>query len=598
MTKAYSLAVCFLFSFLGIISDVNSQVSFKATVQPDHIGISDVARVVFTISGYTSIEHIYPPPFDEVEIISGPDNFTETKIINGRKEKNFSLGFVIKPKRKGIIKFSPARAVVNGEAILSNEISLTVSSASPTVKLTDDGTDDLVLKINEDPKKRVLENMNLLLKVNSRSVFVGEPVLAEFYLYSRLRSHSRLTKNPSFNGFSVVDIPVPENAENTPEKIGDKLFHVYPIIKEQLYPLQPGIFTIEPIELQNEVEFVRSTYNSTDNIRQLPNDFLEPSEVYTFSLQSNPIDITVNALPDVGRPDNFTGAVGQFHISGSTQKSQLTTEEEGKLRIEITGKGNLQMITAPPVNWPAKLDGFEPRTSDLLNKTTVPVSGKRIFEYAFSASHPGEYIIPPVVFHFFNPESKLYEQTIAGPFSVKVIQAQTLTNIPNVNRPNSTVSYMYWVAIVGGLIGMLMLYVLLRAIRKDHRNEQNLQSSKAVEVETASSLISVDDALKQSMLLIDDENSSIFFRSLKNELWSYFQSYFSGQGEIISSDTLRLKMTEKGLPQNDILEVENILREIEWNLYTPAGNSVQKRELFARVETLINRLNVMRFKQG
>ena len=41
----------------------------------------------------------------------------------------------------------------------------------------------------------------------------------------------------------------------TEEKLNGHWFDVHTILKVQLYPLQSGIFTIDPMELANEVEF-------------------------------------------------------------------------------------------------------------------------------------------------------------------------------------------------------------------------------------------------------------------------------------------------------------------------------------------------------
>ena len=46
--------------------------------------------------------------------------------------------------------------------------------------------------------------------------------------------------------------------EKSVENINGKFYDVHTIRKVQLYPLQPGAYTIDPMEIRNKVEFSRS----------------------------------------------------------------------------------------------------------------------------------------------------------------------------------------------------------------------------------------------------------------------------------------------------------------------------------------------------
>jgi hypothetical protein len=51
--------------------------------------------------------------------------------------------------------------------------------------------------------------MQLKLQTSKTSCYVGEPIVATYKLYTRLKSESKLSKTPSFNGFSVIDLQPP-----------------------------------------------------------------------------------------------------------------------------------------------------------------------------------------------------------------------------------------------------------------------------------------------------------------------------------------------------------------------------------------------------
>lgn len=81
--------------------------------------------------------------------------------------------------------------------------------------------------------------------------------MASYNLYSRLKSETKLVKNPSFNGFSVIDLQQPNATDYAQRNINGREFNVYTIRKVQLYPLQAGTFQLEGASLDNQVQFLK-----------------------------------------------------------------------------------------------------------------------------------------------------------------------------------------------------------------------------------------------------------------------------------------------------------------------------------------------------
>ena len=93
------------------------------------------------------------------------------------------------------------------------------------------------------------------------------------------------------------------------------------------------------------------------------------------------------------------------------------------------------MIIAPDINWPAGIEGYEPKTKDQLDQLSVPVSGTKTFEYAFTASKRGSYIIPAIDFSFFNVVAEKYITLHSEPLTVSVTQG---TGKGSFTKNNST----------------------------------------------------------------------------------------------------------------------------------------------------------------
>jgi hypothetical protein len=203
----------------------------------------------------------------------------------------------------------------------------------------------------QDPEKFVKENLFVKVTVNKNSCFTGEAVVATFKLYSRLQSKSEIVKNPGFYGFSVHDMVGLADRNTSTEKINGKAFEVHTIRQVQLYPLQAGDFTIDPMEIQNRIEFSRTTVSrkNEQEIEEGIHDLSSPSstESYENSISTPPVIVHVKPVPLKNKPEDYAGATGKFALTASLEKNEVARNEEGYLIVTISGKGNFSQISAP-----------------------------------------------------------------------------------------------------------------------------------------------------------------------------------------------------------------------------------------------------------
>ena len=181
--------------------------------------------------------------------------------------------------------------------------------------------EDYFLAPGEDPYEKMRHNLFMKVVVDKRACFVGEPVTAVFKLYSRLESKSDIVKNPGFYGFTVQDMISLNNKMMTTEIVGGKKFDVHVVRKVQLYPLQAGLFTIDPMEVQNKVEFSKSAVRKKTEQEIVEGVFPETraiekenTVVYENNMNTEPIAISVKTTPSKNKPAEYNGATGKFYI--------------------------------------------------------------------------------------------------------------------------------------------------------------------------------------------------------------------------------------------------------------------------------------------
>ena len=115
-----------------------------------------------------------------------------------------------------------------------------------------------VLRPGENIKEKISRNLFVKVQVDRNTCYVGEPIVATYKLYSRVNAESRVTRNPSLNGFSVYDMVNPGTDAVSVEKLNGKAFTVHTIRKAQLIPLQAGSIDLDPVEVENVVHFVKA----------------------------------------------------------------------------------------------------------------------------------------------------------------------------------------------------------------------------------------------------------------------------------------------------------------------------------------------------
>jgi len=569
---------------------VFGQVRFR-TVVPQHAMVpGESFQVQYILENVEKIADFSPPPFQGFRIVSGPN------IYSGDKSTSYkNWVFTLAAIKEGIFKIHGATCLINGRLQKSNDV---------TVKILSPGESDqssYFLKPGEDPFKKIRENLFLKLIIDKQTCFIGEPLVATFKLYSRLQSRSNVIKNPGFYGFSVYDMVEVGDKMESEEKLDGHWFDVHTIREVQLYPLQTGTFTIDAMELENQVEFYRSavskkteqevTENMYGNDKE-KNKHDANAEVYEMNIKSNRAVVTVKPLPAKNMLDTFAGAVGNFSITAAVEKDSLLKNEEGLLTVDINGAGNFQRVNAPVINWPQNIEVFEPSVKDTFNKQVVPLKGQRDFKYFFVSDKPGYYTIPAILFSFFDLKTKTYKSVSTKPISI-FISAKSKKNKPAIasliSRGSNDRSYL---CLIG--TGILILVV---AIFLWIRNKRNTATEKAqAKIDTAAnSYISIEEILAPANLLIDKDK--IFYEELKLAIWNYFHNRLPYSNTPINKTQLANTLAQKGIEQSLVGILMEIIHQCEAGIYTNVEMNLDKTELFQTARQTLKEIDAALNKQ-
>ena len=90
------------------------------------------------------------------------------------------------------------------------------------------------------------------------------------------------------------------------------------------------------------------------------------------------------------------------------------------LDVKISGKGNIELVTAPEVRFPSDFETYEPKVKNNIKSNLSGISGSKSFEYLAIPRASGEFKITPVEFSYFNPKDKNYHSFSSGELIVTV----------------------------------------------------------------------------------------------------------------------------------------------------------------------------------
>jgi hypothetical protein len=622
-----------------------AQVSFTAKASQKVVGAEDVLEISFTLDGVSGVDNFVPPSFSPFQIAGGPSTTSGFNLINGNASKYYSVSYYLKPSGTGKFTIGSATVTVNNQTLHSNTVSLEVvkgstgsSAASPQnpfqsmmggfpnmpnmpdpmggMSPSDYG--DEYLRKGESADEKIKKNMLVKMSVTRNTCYVGEPIVATCKLYTRLPSQSKVVERPSFSGFSVFEMTPPEQGNASREVVGGKPYNGFLIRKAQLYPLQSGDLTIEPVELDNSVTFYRQgkapkTQAPAGSVfDQMMKDFWGDGDVnavpekHNLNLTTEPVVIHVKPLPEAGKPADFSGAVGQFSIQSSLSSTTLKTNETDTLTLVVTGTGNLPMINAPILHVPSGLESYDPSAKEQLDQTVSPIKGRKVFSYVFTAGSAGSYSIPAINLSYFDPQTTSYKTVSADPLLIKVLPGPQRAQ-PGVEATGESVSRKPWIwEVLGGII--LIGLALWIGIRKAKRKEvkvvtqaptpkdtpspyapQALWDTKVQQMAPAAvTTFEEKDWLEDAREKLKNGNTAEYYRSLNAGIWGFLQDRLALSGERNKNKVLEL-MEEKGFSPFVREETRQLLDECELALYAPVQNHTDMQQAMELAERLQKR---------
>jgi len=385
----------------------------KAYVDQSVVSLNRQFNLNVEISGsdYKSAGSPQLPDIDFAAYL-GSSTSQNIQFINGKMSASRTISYHYQANKVGTFTIGEIIVKAGNKEYKTKpiEIKVTKSSQQSNVPQTKEES------VSPQVSSSLDDNLFILAVPDKKTVYKNEPVVITYEIYTRVDVTSfGLEKAPSTKGFLKEDFDIGRRPQTRKEIYKGKQYTIAEIQKMSLYPFSTGSKTIEPLVVNCQVRIQRSR-------RDIFDDFFSDPFGKTVSkvISSNPVNINVLSLPDQGKPEGFTGIVGDFTITGNADKKNLTTDDAVTYTVEISGTGHIGSLTEPEIRFPGIFETYDPEITKSIQRTGSKINGKKVFKYVLVPRETGTFRIESVKYPIFNPRTKKYQVLSTEPVELHI----------------------------------------------------------------------------------------------------------------------------------------------------------------------------------
>jgi hypothetical protein len=571
---------------------------------PNVVSAGEQFRLSFTLN--ESGSDLQLPDLSNFDILMGPSTSQSSsiQIINGKttQEVSFSYIFILRAKEEGTFTIRPASIKVEGKIYESNELKIQVVKG----QVPQQGSSPAQQQEQDQPAATTLSKEDLFVRteLDKQNVYKGEQMIATVKIY--VSPNVPITgfedvKLPSFEGFWTQDIEIPGQINFTREVHNGKIYQVGTLKKTLLFPQQTGRIRIDPFEITTLIR------QQIRRQRSFFDDFFDNYRTVSARITSDPVTVNVKDLP--AQPDGFYGGVGNMNFSAKPDKMEARSNEAVTFRISVTGSGNLRLIDAPKVDFPADFEVYDPKATDNLNVTANGMAGTKTFEYLVIPRYAGDFTIPSVKFASFNPSTGQYAIQNSPEYKIHVekgddSQTATVTSAyskENVKYIGKDIRYIkqnqyklrnksalffgssfFWMINLGALIIFLIVAFIYRKKLRENANIQLVRTKKANKV--------ARKRLKEANGFMKQNKAEQFHESVLKAYWGYLSDKLNIPVADLSREKASATLAKRGVGQEVIADFISLLDTCEFARYAPSSADGTLEELYGKAAVLMGKL--------
>ena len=590
--KKYIVGLILLLSFQGVFAQA---VEFKATPSRTKIGVNERVRVEFSMN--QDGDNFNAPTFQGFNV-SGPGQMISNSWVNGVRSFSKSYTYVLTPKAKGTFTIGQATIEIGGKTYKSSPFKIEVGEAvanpnpqqAPSYNPYNPYQRQQQQQQERDQQlaQKPGDGIHLVAEIANISPYVNQPVNVVYKLY--VSPNSSVTnffekESPQYNDFwsqiEIVDGRTMKVEEGTYK---GQPYRFVVLRKAVLYPQKSGRLELEPlvVELNTEIFTGRRDMFGRPEMQQAKTQATTGKKY-----------ITVKPLPEAGKPESFTGAVGNFDFKVTPGKTTLKAGESLQLTVSVSGKGNLKLFNLPKPEVPAALEMYDPEHKENVKTPLTGMTGSISDVYTIVPNKKGKYPIKPLSFSWFDLSTGKYKTVTSNEIMVDVLSVPenaAAANKESVKQKPGMGEEFRFVALKTSLkpegrddfFGSALFYVLLFLpflfipvivlLKKRKEAYDSDVTGNKIRQNNKLARKYLSDAKKQL------GNKEPFYLALEKALHNFLKARLNIETAELSRDNVRELLLSRNAKPDTVNEFTIIMDSCEFARYAPSSGTAMQQD--------------------
>jgi hypothetical protein len=550
--KRFFIFFCFLHLSVGTVAA--DEISVLTTIDKNVGTLEDVFNLKVTVKGVRNSPKPTMPPMPDFTLMQSGTQSSIT-IVNGEMTASTTHSFLLTPKKTGNFTIYSPKLKYEGQEYLSNIIKV---------------------QVIDSPQNTATNQAPIFAETfaSTTTPFVNEQFTLTFKLYKRIETRN-IQLNLPFDSFREEALGKPRDYN----QVLNGLKYQTSEFSTALFPTKAGAIEIPGASINLDLVIRDRRTQSHDPFNLF---FGRSGRLQHKIIRTKPISINVRALPENGKPLDFSNLVGKFEISATIGKLKFKAGDTSTLTVKISGVGNIQdaIFSLPDMTKDFKSYSDEPKLEKKARNRQL--YGEKTFKFALVPLKEGNFQIPSLALSYFDPEEERYITAKTKPISLDILPAESDEKMNMVNsqslsqgkikvlgtdifpnhtnladfsnqKPTVEAKTIYYAGGFFPIVGYIIIAAFARQKRKLRQDSGFARNKKAYKL----AKIKLDSISSKA------HDSKVFVQELSQVLREYIGDKLNLNGSAFTSAEAIGKLKERKFPVEQIIPIQDLLEELE-----------------------------------
>lgn len=559
------------------------------------------------------VEDYTRPQFEGLEVLYGPSvsRASQMSFVNGHSSSSstLTLTYTVMATQEGTFTIPAMTVVSGGNKYSSQKGSIKVfqgnSNNAPIPSNTPNNQQGPQSRYQSQPSASSApagkgNELFVVASASKKTVHEQEAILLTYKLYALNPSNLKSIdcESPKLDGFHIEELPLGRNITFDYEQYNDRLYGSAVCKQYVIYPQKSGRINIPSIAFDVEVLETKQRSFDPSSMEDILDAYFNGgsiSQLVRKQLSTRPVELNVLSF-DESKPANFSGAVGNYTISSSLSPKVLDANDQATLRIEVTGSGNMSLLTKPEPQFPDEFEVYPRNPEYNTHLTSKGQEGSVVYEFDIVPRKEGSYTLPAVEFSYFDLATNTFKTLNTESYSIQVNKGKgshgstvsqqeevrfNANDIKDVKRKANLTeqddttffgSKAYVLSyVLSSLVAAVLIFIFTR-LAKSNANVIGQRRRKASKAATR--------RLKAASKLLRTSQTGPFYDEVMKALTGYAADKLNIPTTDLNKDNMRELLLQAGVDEASVQRYLDAVTEAEFARFAPGDPNETKEKLY------------------